>query len=92
MPQERHEGGEALAAVGLDVEARVVEEAGPLPEAGATRGEPTEIDFAAQEKATQERLAAMRRELGLDDAPSPEEDAPPEDGDQPPPEGDAPKG
>ncbi len=38
-------------------------------EAGAERSEPTEIDFAAREQATHERLAAMRKELGLDDDP-----------------------
>jgi hypothetical protein len=45
-------------------------------EAGSPRSDPTSIDFAAREAATKDRLAAMRKELGLDDdAPPPEDDA-----------------
>lgn len=50
-----------------EAKARIEHQAGTR--AGATDG--PEIDFAAQERATQERLAAMRKELGLDEDPPP---------------------
>lgn len=49
-----------------EAKARIEHQAGTSPS-----GAP-EIDFAAQEKATKERLAAMRKELGLEDPPSPD--------------------
>lgn len=52
---------------------RAREQAAPTPEAAPAPDEPTAIDFAAQQRAADDRLAAMRKELGLDE----EKDPPP---------------